>query len=76
MTEKKFMIKDRIRSLGFAFNGFRILIREEHNAIVHLIIASIVLFLGFLFDISSINCVFAALREIKIQILFSIFIYF
>lgn len=53
MTENKFNIKDRIASFGFALNGLRILIREEHNAIIHLIIASFVLCLGLLFDLSA-----------------------
>jgi len=53
MTENKFNIKDRIASFGFAFNGLRILIREEHNALIHLVIASFVLCLGLLFHLSA-----------------------
>lgn len=44
-------IKKRISSFKFAFNGFKILFKEEFNAKIHLASAIIVLILGFLLDI-------------------------
>ena len=36
MNNQKFSIRERLKSFGFAFNGLKILIREEHNARIHL----------------------------------------
>ena len=52
MEQKKFLINKRIESFGFAFNGLRILIREEHNARIHLFIAIFVVVVGFILKIS------------------------
>ncbi len=41
MEQKRFSIKKRIKSFGFAINGLRILIREEHNARIHLFVAGV-----------------------------------
>jgi len=53
MKKQKFSIRKRIRSFGYAINGFRILIREEHNARVHLFAAFCVLIAGILLGISA-----------------------
>jgi diacylglycerol kinase len=55
MSSKKFSIADRIRSFRYAFSGLRILFKEEHNALVHLVITIIVLVLGAIFSISSLE---------------------
>lgn len=58
MEEKeKFSFKDRIRSFGYAFNGLKILFRFEHNAWIHSIITFVVIILGFLLKISSVEWV-------------------
>jgi diacylglycerol kinase len=55
MKQEKFSILKRLRSFKFAFNGLKILIKEEHNARIHLFIAICVLIAGFLFKISEIE---------------------
>jgi len=53
MKQQKFSIKKRIRSFGYALNGLKILVREEHNARIHLFAAVCVLIAGIVFHISS-----------------------
>lgn len=52
MTTQRFSILNRIKSFGFAFNGLKILIKEEHNSRIHLIAAIFVILAGFYFQIS------------------------
>ena len=49
----KFNFIDRIKSFKFALTGFRKLIKNEHNARVHLALTLIVILLGILFNINS-----------------------
>jgi diacylglycerol kinase (ATP) len=49
---KPFSIKDRIRSFGFAFQGFAHLFRSEHNAWIHLTITFIVIVFGIWLKLS------------------------
>lgn len=44
-----------VRSFSYAFNGLKILVREEQNYVVHLTTACIVVILGFLYKISPIE---------------------
>ncbi|MFH0894018.1 MAG: diacylglycerol kinase family protein [Bacteroidota bacterium] len=39
MTKQKFTLKKRLKSFTYAFNGMRILFRDEHNARIHLLAA-------------------------------------
>ena len=55
MKQENFSWKRRLKSFGYAFNGLRILIREEHNARIHVFIAICVLIAGLLFDISAVE---------------------
>jgi len=55
MKNKNFSIKQRIKSFAFAFNGVKIIIREEHNARIQLCIACLVIIAGFVFSISQIE---------------------
>jgi len=57
MSSKKFSLADRIRSFRYAFNGLRVLFREEHNAQVHLFITIVVIVLGAIFSISPLEWV-------------------
>jgi diacylglycerol kinase (ATP) len=50
---KKFNIIERLKSFRDAFSGFASLIRNEHNARIHLFILIIVLVAGILLRISS-----------------------
>ena len=52
MKQKKFSIKKRMKSFKHAFNGLRILLREESNAWIHLCLAIFVLAMGFVLKIS------------------------
>ena len=51
--KQKFSILKRIESFGFAFNGLKILIKEEHNSRIHLFVAIVVVIVSFIFQISS-----------------------
>jgi len=53
MKQQKFSIRKRLKSFRFAFNGLRILLKEEHNSWIHLLAAICVLIAGFIFDISA-----------------------
>ena len=49
---KKFSLRDRGKSFRYAFNGVRILWKEEHNFRIQLIIAFLVIGAGCIFRIS------------------------
>jgi undecaprenol kinase/diacylglycerol kinase (ATP) len=53
MKNQPFSISKRIKSFSYAFSGLRTLIKEEHNALLHLIAAIAVIVLGFLLEIST-----------------------
>jgi len=52
MKEEKFSITKRLKSFTYAFNGLRVLIKEEHNAWIHLFATVCVVVAGILFKIS------------------------
>jgi len=52
MRKQRFSIIKRIKSFGFAFNGLKILIIEEHNSRIHLVAAILIVIAGFYFQIS------------------------
>lgn len=52
MKQANFSWKRRLKSFKYAFNGFGILIREEHNARIHIFIAICVFVAGLVFEIS------------------------
>lgn len=51
-NKKSFSIKSRINSFIYAFNGIKSLFRTEQNAWIHLIAASLAIFLGIMFKIN------------------------
>jgi len=55
MQNETFSIKKRLKSFVFAFNGIRILFRNEHNAWIHLFASICAISLGFFCHISSIE---------------------
>ncbi len=61
MASKKFSILDRLKSFKYAFNGLKILFREEHNARVHFFIMALVIALSLFLDISNLEWVAVAL---------------
>lgn len=54
-SKQPFSISKRIKSFSYAFQGIKTLIKEEHNARIHLVATNIVVCLGFIFDITSIE---------------------
>lgn len=52
-SEKQvFSVVRRAKSFGFAINGIRIFLKTTHNAWLHLLVAIIVVYLGFYFHIT------------------------
>lgn len=43
---------NRIQSFKYAFNGLKIVFKEEYNARIHLLISLVVIICGFIFQIS------------------------
>ena len=56
-----FSIKARLRSFVFAFNGLRILLREEHNARIHLLGAVLAVLFGIVFHLSVVEWIIVCL---------------
>jgi diacylglycerol kinase len=52
MKQQSFSIKKRIRSFGYALNGLKILVQEEHNARIHLFVTICVVVAGIALKIS------------------------
>ncbi|MDR0614021.1 MAG: diacylglycerol kinase family protein [Dysgonamonadaceae bacterium] len=58
---EKFSWKKRLQSFQYAFNGLKMLIREEHSARIHIVIAVCVLAAGLVFKISGSEWIAVAL---------------
>lgn len=52
MKNEKFSIRKRIKSFGYAFAGIKVMLREEHNARIHIVAAVVAVALGLLFGIT------------------------
>ncbi len=52
MKEKPFSFRKRLKSFQFAFNGLKVLFKEEHNARIHMVAAVGVVSAGLYFSIS------------------------
>ena len=57
LSTTPFSISKRLKSFTFAFNGFKTLIREEHNSWIHIAVTICVVIAGFLLSISFIEWV-------------------
>ena len=55
MDMKRFSIRKRICSFRYAFNGLRILFKNEHNSWIHLFATIVVIIVGLLLKISSLE---------------------
>lgn len=53
MKNQKFSISQRLKSFPHAFNGLKILLREEHNARIHFVAAILVIIAGVVLKIST-----------------------
>ena len=51
-TRKKFSLKERIKSFSYARDGFKALLRTEHNAYIHVVLAVASLALGLTLGIT------------------------
>jgi diacylglycerol kinase len=49
MVREKFSLKKRLKSFGYAFNGLRVMFKEEHNSRIHLFFTGIVVLFMLLF---------------------------
>lgn len=54
-SHTNFSLRKRMKSSKYAFNGLKIVFKEEHNARIHLFISLIVIICGFIFQISIIE---------------------
>lgn len=50
--DEQFSIVGRLASFGYAFAGIAVLLREQHNAWVHLLATAVVVGAGILFHVS------------------------
>lgn len=57
MKQKGFSISKRFKSFEYAFNGLKILIREEHNSRIHILAAMAAVIAGLFFQLSAIEWV-------------------
>ncbi|HAH25966.1 MAG TPA: diacylglycerol kinase [Prolixibacteraceae bacterium] len=55
MKQQGFSINKRFKSFAYAWNGIKILLREEHNSRIHLVAAIGVVMAGFFFKISALE---------------------
>lgn len=53
MKQEKFSFKKRFMSFKYAWNGWKILIREEHNSWIHIFVTLCVLIAGWVLKISA-----------------------
>jgi diacylglycerol kinase len=58
MKDQKFSLINRIKSFGYAFNGLKLLLKNEHNAWIHLTSTIAVITLGLIYKISSTEWLF------------------
>lgn len=61
MNQNKFSIKSRLGSFKFAFRGFVLLIKNEHNARIHLFAAFIAITAGILLKITTFDWILIAI---------------
>ncbi|KOY84827.1 diacylglycerol kinase [bacterium 336/3] len=52
MKNEPFSVTKRLKSFVYAFNGFKVLIKEEHNARIHLVTTFLAVGLGAWLEIS------------------------
>jgi len=57
MKREKFSIGKRLKSFVYAFNGLKVLFKEEHNARIHLVAAFCVILLGCFLELSALEWV-------------------
>jgi len=58
MSQEKFSLRKQIKSFSYAFEGLSVLLKEEHNARIHLVIALAVIVFGAVFGLTAIEWIF------------------
>jgi diacylglycerol kinase len=53
MKNRKFSISKRLKSFVFAFNGLKILFKEEHNSRIHLVATGFVIIASIFFELNT-----------------------
>ncbi|MCH2199979.1 MAG: diacylglycerol kinase family protein [Flavobacteriales bacterium] len=53
MSDKKFSLRDRLKSFSHAFRGINSSLLSEHNMWIHMIAAVVVIFLGLFFNVTT-----------------------
>lgn len=63
MSKKEFSVKSRAESFAFAFSGFMVLVRTQHNFWLHLVAAAIAVWLSGWLHISRVEfaCIILAI---------------
>ena len=55
MKEQDFSINKRFKSFGYAYNGLKILILEEHNSRIHILAAIVAVIAGYFYQLSALE---------------------
>ena len=73
MKPEKFSLRSRIKSFEFAFRGIGRLLKNEHNSRIHFTVAFVVIVLGFVLRVSSIEwiCLSIAMALVILSELFN-----
>jgi diacylglycerol kinase len=53
MKNKGFSISKRLKSFVFAYSGLKVLFKEEHNSIIHLIVSILVIIASIYFELNT-----------------------
>ncbi|MFZ4456655.1 MAG: diacylglycerol kinase family protein [Bacteroidales bacterium] len=61
MGNTKFSWKKRAKSFSYAGRGIALMIRNEHNAWIHLMVFALVIFAGLFFQISAAEWIYIAI---------------
>ena len=72
MKEQDFSINKRFKSFGYAYNGLKILILEEHNSRIHILAAIVAVIAGYFYQLSALEWI-AIVFAIGLVIAFEIF---
>lgn len=63
---KKFSVKERIYSFKYAFDGLRVLLKDEHNMRIHFVLSIIAIVLGILLEITLTEWMFICLAIVMV----------
>ncbi|MEO6610950.1 MAG: diacylglycerol kinase family protein [Chitinophagaceae bacterium] len=58
---EKFSLRARLRSFTYALNGIADFLKQEHNALIHLLATAVVIALAFIFPLSGTEIILLAI---------------